>query len=58
MGGFTTFLALQGATRRVRPEDPLARGVLDAPEWLVILVLVLVSVGVVAVLVRRARKRR
>jgi hypothetical protein len=43
--------------QRVRPDDPLARGVLDAPAWLVILVVSGIVLGVVFALVRRARKR-
>ena len=51
-----SFSSLQ-ATQRVRPDEPLARGVLDAPAWVVIAIVAVIMVGVVVALVRRARKR-
>ncbi|MCU0675138.1 MAG: hypothetical protein MUE69_20395 [Myxococcota bacterium] len=51
------FLPALQTMQRVRPDDPLARGVLDAPPWLVIVVASVIVVGVVIALVRRARKR-
>ena len=53
---FASLPALQ-TMQRLRPDDPLARGVLDAPPWLVILVASVIVVGVVLALVHRARKR-